>query len=353
MISETFLNHLKPVELEFIQAFISKLTHDRVTLDTSNAENMEYTVSCCPHCGSFHFVKNGFNKKHRQKYLCRDCGKIFSDTTNSIFSHTRSDYHTWSTFIACELNQMTLEQEVVAIGKSKTTCFHMRHKLYASIGESIRSTRLKGTVKIDSTFTGINLKGTRAGNMPRIRKVRGKSKTDTNHKHKRGINRHKVCIVAAIDEWDTVLFEIAGNGAESTEKYQKYAKRFDEGCTIVSDGKQAILEFASNNHFHKDTIRPRPHQKNYSSRNGNHLGEVNQLHQELKQMIRHYHGVSIRHLQHYLDWLVFCKQLKYRIRAEARKTKAYMLAMKGTVAFVTKDICSFDLPTDVFALYSH
>lgn len=82
---------------------------------------------------------------------------------------------------------MTLEQEVATVGKSKTTCFHMRYKLYAAIGESIRSTRLKGTVKIDSTFTGINLKGTRAGNMPRIRKVRGKSKTDTNHKHKRAL----------------------------------------------------------------------------------------------------------------------------------------------------------------------
>ena len=29
MINETFLNHLKPVELEFIQAFIYKLTRDR------------------------------------------------------------------------------------------------------------------------------------------------------------------------------------------------------------------------------------------------------------------------------------------------------------------------------------
>ncbi|MDB7991245.1 hypothetical protein PND93_06565 [Faecalicoccus pleomorphus] len=125
MINETFLNHLKPVELEFIQAFIYKLTSDKITLDTTNSENIESTVSRCPHCGSFHFVKNGFNKKHRQKYLCRDCGKIFSDTTNTIFSHTRSHYHTWTTFIACELNQMTLEQEVVATGKVKrpvSTC---------------------------------------------------------------------------------------------------------------------------------------------------------------------------------------------------------------------------------------
>lgn len=67
MINETFLNHLKPVELEFIQAFIYKLTSDRVTPDTTNSENIESTVFCCPHCGSFHFVKNGFNKKKQAK----------------------------------------------------------------------------------------------------------------------------------------------------------------------------------------------------------------------------------------------------------------------------------------------
>lgn len=113
----------------------------------------------------------------------------------------------------------------------------MRHKLYVAIGDHIRNTPLKGIVKIDSTFTNINLKGMKSKNMPRISKVRGKSKTDANHKHKRGINSHKVCIVTAVDEWDTMLLEIAGNGAESTEKYQKYIERFDEDCTIVSDGK--------------------------------------------------------------------------------------------------------------------
>lgn len=80
---------------------------------------------------------------------------------------------------------------------------------------------------------------------------------------------------------------------------------------------------------------------------------MNQLDQEFKQMIKHYHGVSISYLQHYLDWLVFCKQKKYKIKAEARKTKAYMLAMTGSVPFVTKDICSFELPIEVFTLYQN
>ena len=52
----------------------------------------------------------------------------------------------------------------------------MRHKLYAAIGAHIRNTLLKGIVKMDSTFTGINLKGMKAKNMPQISKVRGKSK---------------------------------------------------------------------------------------------------------------------------------------------------------------------------------
>ena len=352
MINEAFLNNLKPVELEFIKAYIYKLTNNKVTNETTNSENMEYTVSYCPHCGSVHFVKNGFNRKHRQKYLCKDCGKIFSDTTNSIFFHTRSNYNTWSTFIACEINQLTLEEEAVAIGKSKTTCFYMRHKLYATIGEYIRKPSLKGIVKLDSAFTKINLKGTKPKNMPRKSEVRGKSKTDKNNKHKQGITNEKLCIVTAIDESDNILLEIAGNGPESTSKYQKFSDRFDQNCIIVSDGKQSILKFASDNQLKKDVIQPKPNKTIYISKNGNSLGEVNQLHQELKLMIKRYRGISLRHLQQYLDWLVFRKYLKYSLKAEARKSKAYMLAMKGLIRFVTKDICSFELPIDVFSVYS-
>ena len=48
----------------------------------------------CPVCGATHVVRNGKRKDGTQKYICKDCGKSFVITTNSIVSGTR-----WHNFV--------------------------------------------------------------------------------------------------------------------------------------------------------------------------------------------------------------------------------------------------------------
>lgn len=83
-ITQDFLNLLSSVELSFICTGIDKLYKEKVTPDTTNYENIESHVQRCSHCGSVHFVKNGFNPKHRQKYRCKDCRSVFMATTGAI-----------------------------------------------------------------------------------------------------------------------------------------------------------------------------------------------------------------------------------------------------------------------------
>lgn len=112
-ITRDFLNHLAPIELSFIQACITKLSRDKITDDTTNYDNACNKVDSCPYCGSFHYVKNGFNPHHKQKYRCQDCRKIFTTTTQTMFTHPKTSFNTWSAFIACELNGLSLEQDSV------------------------------------------------------------------------------------------------------------------------------------------------------------------------------------------------------------------------------------------------
>jgi len=44
----------------------------------------------CPHCNSKHVNKNGKSphKPYVQRYICRNCGRQFSDTTNTPFAQT-------------------------------------------------------------------------------------------------------------------------------------------------------------------------------------------------------------------------------------------------------------------------
>ena len=136
-ITQDFLNHLSPIE----QASITKLCRDKITDDTTNYENVCNKVESCPYCGSYHYVKNGFNPHHKQKYRCQDCRKIFTATTETMLTHSKTSFNTWSAFIACELNGLSLEHDL-----SVTTCFHMRHKLYqASIEEERMQTSIAVT----------------------------------------------------------------------------------------------------------------------------------------------------------------------------------------------------------------
>ena len=319
-ITQDFLNHLSPVELSFIRTGIDKLYKEKVTPDTTNYENIESHVQRCPHCGSVHFVKNGFNPKHRQKFRCKDCRAVFMATTGTMFTHSRTSFNTWSTFIPCELNGLTLEQQTVATELSIVTCFNMRHKLYKAISKVQENAVLSGDAELDPSYTSINLEGT---------------------------SHHKICIVAAIDEHDNMLFKIGGLGRESFQILNQYRKHFSDSTKIISDDSHSIQTFVSKNGFRSDVIPSGA----YVSPNGNTVSSVNELHAEAKNLIRQKHGVSTRHLQGYLDWIVFKKKLKYTLDMRKWKPEAYMESMLEQIPFICRDIVKLPMLIDLYSAY--
>ena len=319
-ITQDFLNHLSPVELSFIRTGIDKLYKEKVTPDTTNYENIESHVQRCPHCGSVHFVKNGFNPKHRQKFRCKDCRAVFMATTGTMFTHSRTSFNTWSTFIPCELNGLTLEQQTVATELSIVTCFNMRHKLYKAISKVQENVVLSGDAELDPSYTSINLEGT---------------------------SHHKICIVAAIDEHDNMLFKIGGLGRKSFQILNQYRKHFSDSTKIISDDSHSIQTFVSKNGFRSDVIPSGA----YVSPNGNTVSSVNELHAEAKNLIRQKHGVSTRHLQGYLDWIVFKKKLKYTLDMRKWRSETYMESMMEQIPFICRDIVKLPMPIDLYTAY--
>lgn len=346
-ITQEFLNSLSPVEVSFLRIGIDKLYKEKVKPDTTNYENVESHVHCCPHCGSKHFVKNGFNPKHRQKYRCKDCRSVFMATTGTLFTHSRTNFNIWSTFIAGELNGLTLEQQVVATGLSIVTCFNMRHKLYKAASKIQKNVMLSGQIELDPSYTKINLKGTRPKDMPRMSKHRGKSK-NTIYSHKLpGTSHHKVCIVAAIDENDNMLFKIGGLGRESYSILNQYRNHFSDDSMIISDDSHSIQTFVSKNKFKSDVIPSNA----FLSENGNSVASVNELHTEAKNLMRQKHGISTRHLQGYLDWIVFKKNLRYTLDMRKWKSETYMESMLEQIPFRCDQITDIPMPIDLYEAY--
>ena len=335
LINQEFINHLTPVEVSFIRIGIEKLYKEKVRPDTTNYENVSSHVECCPHCGSVHFVKNGFNPHHRQKYRCKDCNAVFMATTGTMFTHSKTNFDTWSTFIAGELNSLTLEQQSIATGLSKTTCFNMRHKLYQAASRVQNQSILSGEVELDPTYSKHRGKG-------RYRKQASSGNTLL------GLNHHKVCIVAAIDEHDNMLFKVGGLGRESFDILNQFRDHYSSNSMIISDDSHSIQTFVSKNRFRSDIIPSNA----LTSPSGRSVASVNEMHTELKNLIRRKHGISTRHLQSYLDWLVFLKCLRYTLDMRKWRPEAYMMTMKEIIPFRCCDIPKKPMPISLYAAYS-
>lgn len=344
MIDKEFIQNLTPVEIEFIAGYIYSLTKEKINKEINNHENMVKEVKCCPYCGSTKFVKYGFNKKQIQRFHCKDCSKNFVSTTGTIFYRSRLSFNDWTSFIAAELNGLTLEQEAVIIGKSITTCFYMRHKLYRAISNLVDSQILYEEVETDCTYLKINLKGTKPINMPRRSKQRGKS---DQHNSTIGVSKRKICVFTAKDSNDNIINKIAGLGSETFEMIKPFSKYIKKNSCIISDSKASNILLAKACRCKAELVPTKKH----STKNGRNIAEINQIHSDIKLLNKKKHGISTRHLPDYLNWYTFTKKLKYQIELKRRKTQAYVDIMKSDNELTNKEICTIPMPIDLFEAY--
>lgn len=349
MIDNNFFEELTPVEIRMIREYV---LHELIPglKGTANAENLNKAVSKCPHCGSDHFIKWGFNGK-TQRFRCKECGKYFSSTTKTMFFASNTDYETWSSFIDCEIKGLTLEKEAYTIRKTETTCFHMRHKLYKAAEKVRLEAKLKGNVEIDCTFLPINMKGTRTHNMPRRSKKRGKHKRAI-HKTKTENKEPQLCIFTASDDSNNILFSVSHCGGERTTEYMKYDSCIDRKAMIIADSSIQIKKYIKLTNRRSDLVPPdRKDRLIFTTEKGNNLARINELHSELKKEWRSRHGISVRHLQGYIDWLVYTKKLRNKVRGEESEYRAYIDLMKEEIPFINLEICKLPFPVNIREAY--
>ena len=144
-----------------------------------------------------------------------------------------------------------------------------------------------------------------------------------------------------------MLFKIGGLGRESFQILNQYRKHFSDSTKIISDDSHSIQTFVSKNGFRSDVIPSGA----YVSPNGNTVSSVNELHAEAKNLIRQKHGVSTRHLQGYLDWIVFKKKLKYTLDMRKWRSETYMESMMEQIPFICRDIVKLPMPIDLYTAY--
>ena len=113
----------------------------------------------CPVCGATHVVRNGHRADGTQNYKCKDCGRSFVITTNSIVSGMRKDFDVWVKYVDCMLNGYSIRKAAEECGIHRNTAFAWRHKILDALQNMADEVTLDGIVEADETFFDISYKG--------------------------------------------------------------------------------------------------------------------------------------------------------------------------------------------------
>ena len=235
-----------------------------------------------------------------QTYICRDCGKAFSASSNSITSRTRKKTTVRAKYLKCMIDKKTLNESADECGISLRTAFVWRHKILDTIKEAAEKNYLEGVVEADETFFNVSYKGNHskstAFTMSRKSHKRGGSV------HTKGLSDEKVCVPCAIDENGISYAKPA-----KLEKVSSYSISctFDgvivPCSTLCTDHEKAYLDFAKKKQLNLVQMETECNTLNVDRRM---LGiqRINAYHSRLRGFTKRLHGVSTKYLDNYIAW---------------------------------------------------
>lgn len=300
----------------------------------------------CDVCGCI-LHKNGRTKNGIQKYICPGCKHTLSETTGTVTFHSKLPFEIWSNVIDNLLDGFSIRRIAEENNISIPTSFSLRHKVLLSLKSFIDDIKLCGDAQSDEKYFSINLKGTKPSNMPRFSKKR----TSTSSPYK-GISHHKVCVVSTLDEYDNLILNIAGLGRCTTNMLEDCLnEKIEFVHTLTSDSASAYQEFCK-----KHCIKLQTVPSGFHSDGMINIAQINGVHSQLETWLSKFRGVSIRHLQEYLDWFVYIFMMKKKFILNKLKTESYQYVILDNHYIKSDEIFSIDLPINLdiaYAEYSH
>lgn len=248
----------------------------------------------CPICGGAHVLRNGRRKSGAQKYICKDCGKNFSISKNTVFSGTRKGLSVWMEYLNCMAEGLSLDKSAERCGITHSTAFAWRHKILDAISKDAQGDSLAGIVEADETFLPVSYKGD-----PRAESKERPSRKRGGEIHLRGLSDEFVCIPCAIDRRGNALSKVAKLGKCSTEAVEVVlGGRIAREATLCTDGETAYRRFSR---AHGNTLVQIKGGRG-TVKGIYHIQHLNAYHAALKDFLRRFKGVSTKYLNNYLTW---------------------------------------------------
>lgn len=155
------IDKLSPADQERLKTILfSKTFTKSISIEEFVTKERFANGRVCPVCGATHVVRNGKRKDGTQKYICKDCGKLFVITTNSIVSGTRKDLNVWIKYVDCMLNGFSVRKTAEECGIHRNTAFAWRHKILVPFKTWPTMLSLMALLKLMKPFSPYLIKAT-------------------------------------------------------------------------------------------------------------------------------------------------------------------------------------------------
>ena len=266
----------KELPEEYYEETIEKL---REIKEKAEAEKESKPVECL-HCGSVKVVRNG-KQSGRQFYLCKNCGKAFTETATSAIAHSHSGKTVWKQVIRDTIDGVPIDKTAASLDLAHSTVFNMRHKILYCVEQTILKTAgvMDGVCEADETYVLESVKGRKipADYHRKPRKHGAKAS-------KPGLSDEYICICTSVDANNDCIAEAVNRAAPSkAEIEQVFGDKVSADTVILCDGSKQydVLE-------EKCTVA-------HSKR----VNKVNAFHSFIKERLYAAHGVATIYLNRY------------------------------------------------------
>ena len=257
-------------------------------------EKKDTGLLACPYCGSERIYRNGKTKgRNRQRYLCRDCGQTYLETTGTPAFHSYCGMEEWEMVIRDTVYNIPLDKTAEKIGVNHTTAFNMRHKILCAIEEDAKSNQVilgndSDVCELDETFVLESYKGKKLADdfwrRPRLHGAKAAS---------RGLSDEQVCICAGIDGSGSSIVHTVNRATPSSDELkQVFAGRLQKDTVVLADGGKGYPAMAKNCGY--NLVNAKAEGCTYD------LNRINGLHSYIKRTYNQkYNGVATKYLNRY------------------------------------------------------
>ena len=244
----------------------------------------------CPYCRNKRIIKFG-HRNGKQRFICKDCGRTFMYSTNTIMQNSHYERSVWADFIKDTVTGVSLDKSAETFGFSHATAFNMRHKVLMAIQDSLdeHPVELSGIVELDETFVLESRKGTRfsesSGRSPRKHGAKAQ---------KRGISNEYVAICTGVQRDGGVVAASVNRAKPSKIELESiFRAHIAEDTLLLTDGLRNYNVLSDIPGCSVKNVNEEVSKKVFN------LNTVNGLHSFIKDAYEHYRGVATKYLNRY------------------------------------------------------